>query len=126
MPFKIGRHPRGLTNALTLFGGVGPEELEDRARAVVDLLQFYGMQQQAVLTQNAGALAEGSFVAVSSSTTFALLYAATGTVIKTATATALRMSITGVRNGSNGCQHASSDLGPFGATETGPAEECFC
>lgn len=54
MPFKIQRVPRGLDQLLSTFGGQTPIQLADDVRAIIDLLQFYGLTQR---SHAAGAVA---------------------------------------------------------------------
>lgn len=82
MPLKIQRVPRGLGEMLSTFGGQTPAELEDRARGVVDLTQFYGMMQRSVQTSGFVAAAASlttmqAFIAVNS---WALLFAASAAI----------------------------------------------
>lgn len=122
MPFLIQRVPRALLNLLSLQGGTTPAELEDRARATIDLLQCYGMTQLQ-LRQNANAaLAEGGTVSVSvpEGETW-VLFSAALLIQKTATMTALRASIQIGINFADRSAVACEELGPFGATETGSA-----
>lgn len=128
MPFRIQRVPRGLNELLNIFGGGTPTELEDRVRSTLDTLQCYGMQQRQVFGANNAALAEnGSIVFVPSTVQWMMLFGVTVTVIKTATATALRAA-SFIRYNADLNQEAalaSDDLGPFGATETGAATVVF-
>lgn len=131
MPFRIQRVPQGLNNLLSIFGGATPVDLEDRVQASLELIQFYGLQQQRVVFGNDAALAEGS--QVSATVNFpavrgqwAVLFNASVAVVKTATVTALRASLRMQRAGSgNTTTIASDELGPFGATETGVAHVVF-
>lgn len=127
MPFKISRVPRGLVDLLSAFGGVTPPELEDRIRAVVELVQFYGMQHLTVQSANNAAAAKGVGVVITPSTTnWAVLFMATTSIVKTATVTALSGQVF-IRRSSglfNMCV-AERALGPFGAAETGVAAVPF-
>lgn len=132
MPFKIQRVPRGLQNLLTISTGEGPIELEDRVRPTVDLLQFYALQQRQILFQSNGAVAElGEVSALTAANSrfqngWAVLFGASFVPIKTATMTALRVTLQMHRSGSaNSAALAAGELGPFGATETGPASLVF-
>lgn len=121
MPFKIQRVPRGLNDLLSIFGGATPQELEERVRGTIDLLQFYGLTQlQTTIGTNAAA-AEGAGTSPAlPPRNWFLLFGVSANVVKTATVTALRADIALNR----ACDQAlllftSGDLGPFGATETG-------
>lgn len=122
MPFRIQRVPRGLNELLSIFGGNTPNELEDRVRASLDVLQMYGIQQRQTFTASNAALAEATDVSNTPSTNWIVLFQASITITKTATMTALNASI-GIRYNGNVNEEetlaASANLGPFGATETG-------
>lgn len=124
MAFRIQRVPRGLNELMSIFGGATPQELEDRVRGTVDLLQMYGLNQERVQGLNNAALAENTNIAFAmSNTQWTVLFDASMTVIKTATVTAIR-AVVSVRLNSDPNQEyalASESLGPFGATETGAA-----
>jgi hypothetical protein len=120
MPFKIQRTPRGLNNLLSLSGGQTPQELEDRIRGVLDVLQYYSLMQERQVTGNNAALAEGGAIdIVSPDTEWWVLKSLNFTLVKTATMTAchLRLEV-GQVAGPAGVIFARS-LEPFGATETG-------
>jgi hypothetical protein len=124
MPFRIQRVPQGLNDLLSIFGGQTPIELEDRVRGSLELIQYYGLQQQQEIGVANGALAEGGTISATSNDTsvrsrFAVLFAASASLAKTATMTAARMRIIVARCGANGVTRAEKELGPFGATETG-------
>jgi len=130
VPFKIQRVPQGLNNLLSIFGGQTPVDLEDRIRGTIELLQFYGLQQKRHVSGTNAAVAEGSSVALGPpdnevQTKWCILFAATGTWQKTATMTALRASVAIARQSANFQSYAESELGPFGATETGAAGVVF-
>jgi len=129
VPFRIQRVPQGLNNLLSIFGGGTPIELEDRIRGQLDLLQFYGLQQQRV-TFDTGAIAETATVNCIAAAAeraelgakWAVLFGASMGGVKTATMTAFRVSIEMIRRGNtSSITLASGELGPFGATETGAA-----
>lgn len=58
----IQRVPRGLSEALTIFGGQTPVKLGDTAVGQIDLLQFYGLSQIQLPTTVDGALASAGTV----------------------------------------------------------------
>lgn len=127
MPFRIQRVPQGLNNLLSIFGGGTPVDLEDRVQGTLELVQFYALQQARVFFQNNAAVAElGTVNAVAAADAaimnqWAVLFGANCTIVKTATATALSGSIRLLRNGAaNSITLEARNLGPFGATETGP------
>lgn len=81
MPNKIQRVPRGLAELLSTFGGQTPIELEDRVRAQIDSLQFYGLSQRTFASANSGGPAASSLttpqaVVIPSSTSWSVLFAA--------------------------------------------------
>lgn len=121
MPFRIQRVPVGLLNLLSIAGGATPTELEDRVRSTLDLLQFYGVQQRQTFSANDPAAAEGTGVNLVLPNAWGVLFAASVTIIKTATMTALRGAVAIRYNGDVNQEEglASEELGPFGATETG-------
>jgi hypothetical protein len=128
MPQKIQRVPRGLNDLLSISGGTTPVELEDRVRSTLELIQFYGLQQRAVFAGNNPAVAENVGVVVTPSVgAWIVLFGASATIIKTATMTALRASISYRLAGDVNQEPAlaSEELGPFGATETGAVSVVF-
>lgn len=126
MPFKIQRVPRGLLELLSISGGGNPTELEDRVRASLELMQFYGLQQRQTLLANNAAAAENTLVSVTpSATNWTLLFAAASTVTVTATMTALHHHVVTQRGGSTEIQIplATREIVIVGATVTGA---CHC
>lgn len=122
MPFGIQRVPRGLADLLNIFGGATPRELEDRIRGSLDMLQMYGTTQlQSAAATNAAAAENAAVAVILSSTRWTVLFAAHGTVVKTATVTALRADVTLNRGTQFSPLLFADELGPFGATETGNA-----
>jgi hypothetical protein len=119
MPFKIQRVPRALQQILAINDGTTPQELEDRIRGVIDLLQLYGTTQlQSGFTS--ATIAEGAAVAVTlHASAWTVLFAAQAGVAKTATMTALRLNCTLNRATQFSPLLFAESLGPFGATETG-------
>lgn len=125
----IQRVAQGLLDLLSIKGlDRLPEDLLREVRPVLELAQFYGLQQQQVLVATNAALAEGGVVGIGQGgasaavgNSWAVLFGATATIGKTATMTAARIGVVVVRNGSNGLDAAQEEVGPFGATETGPA-----
>jgi len=120
VPLLIQRLPRGLSELMSIFGGVTPRDLHDSVQGGVELLQFYGMTQlQTGLAANA-ALAEGGTLTITpSASSWCVLFAASMTIAKTATMTALRAEIAVNRRTLQSCFLFGESLGPFGATETG-------
>lgn len=120
MPFRIQRVPRGLGDLLSIFGGVTPTELEDRARLTLESLQMYGTTQLQSIFGNSAAAAEGSLISLPlNADRWTVLFCAWGAIQKTATMTALRASVVLNRRTQYSPLLFTSDLGPFGATETG-------
>lgn len=87
--FEIQRVPAGLQNVLNLFGPGTPPRLAQELLGVVDLLQFYGLNQRQVLS-NVGTPAIGGTVTLNlNPNNWALLYAARCETDRTATQTSL-------------------------------------
>jgi hypothetical protein len=126
--FKIQRVPRGLGDVLSIFGGQTPTDLSEQVGGVLELLQFYGLQQRQLLTNNNAALVEGGQVTIFLPNFWCVLFMANMAVIKTATMTALRGGVFLSRAGGAaqpGACYLSEEMGPFGATETGQASLAF-
>jgi hypothetical protein len=125
-PQSIQRFPAGLLNVLNMqSAGETPRELASSISGVLELLQYYGLTQRQTLFATNGALAEAGFVSLAALTTWAVLFAATASVAKTATMTALRAAVFVQRGTGLGIPVVSEELGPFGATETGTVTACF-
>lgn len=127
-PQDIQRVPLGLLNVLSMAAsGENPRILASQVAGVLELLQFYGLTQRQVLIGTDAALAEGGSISVTPSlTAWAVLFAMSVSVTKTATMTALRAACFIRRSGVGVPQmYASDDLGPFGATETGTASVVY-
>lgn len=122
MPLPIQRVPRGLSDVLSIFGGEGPRALNDQISGVLELLQFYALQQRTVLSAQNGALAEGGVVTVQMPAQWCLVTAVSAVVVKTGTMTACRLSVAVNRGVPNGPPLKSESMGPFGATETGTVD----
>jgi hypothetical protein len=119
-PFDIQRVPLGLQNVLNLFGSGTPPRLAPEIVGVLDLLQFYGLNQRQVLFANNAAVAEGASLSISTPlTNWSVLYALTGAFTKTATLTALCGTLQIARPGAAAAGYASSEWQRFGATDTG-------
>lgn len=102
MPFRIQRVPRGLGNLLSIFGGQTPQELEDRVRGQLELLQMYGLQQRQVFTFTAAAQTTGgTAIGTPSSDRWCVLHSAFCTVDANVGLTDLAASI-GVVRGATG------------------------
>jgi len=76
VPFKIQRVPTGLSQVLTIFGGQTPQELEDRVRATIDVLQAYGLTQRQQLVAANAAVAEGANLSIVLPASWCILFAA--------------------------------------------------
>lgn len=119
MPEKIQRVPAGLNALLSLAGGRTPQELLEQVRGTLDLIQFYGLTQYARLDTTDAAAAEGTVLEqVVPANQIWIVSAIHAVIVKTATMTALRVSLAWGEAGLPMVVHAES-LGPFGATETG-------
>lgn len=129
----IQRAPLGILDLFSIKGTDRlPTELLQDVRPSLDVLQFYALQQRQVLVTNDSALAEGGQVNVITASSPillrpAVLFGASMGGIKTATMTAFSVEIGVTRGGGNPISVAISTggLGPFGATETGPAGIVF-
>lgn len=123
MPEPIQRVASGLNTLLALQSGAGPRQLADTIGGVLELLQFYGVTGLSQLSNGNAALTEGNPVSVTpSAKNWVVLFGAWGTIVKTATVTALRGEVYVRRGNLNFAQLLFAEqLGPFGATETGNA-----
>ena len=65
MPFKVDRPPQGIFQWLKLFGGRGPNELEDRVRATVDVRDNYSA---ALLVGSSGTPTVGALAGLTDTT----------------------------------------------------------
>lgn len=122
--FTIQRVPPGLLNVIGNFGGQTPPRLAQEVIGALELLQYYGLQQRQVLSAANAAIAEGANLTLQLPNTWCVMYAVAFNAIKTATMTALRVSVLMNRGGIAGVAQQSilsEELGPFGATETGAA-----
>lgn len=125
-PFEIQRVPLGLQYVLNLFGPGTPPKLGGELIGVIDLLQFYGLNQRTILNGSNAALAEGGNISVlTPSTNWSILYALTGAVTKTATLTALNLQLQVGRGGAAPVTYANQEFQRFGATETGTVNICY-
>lgn len=90
---KIQRVPKGLLELLSLAGGQTPYLLSGVVHPTLDLLQFYGLTQlQSAFVTNA-AVAELGQVQLQLPASWTVLFGAVVTVVKTATITDLRVSV---------------------------------
>jgi len=119
MPLPIQRVPQGLGQLLSTFGGQTPQAIEDNARAVVELLQFYGLQQRTQLSATNAALTEGTPLSVTLPNAWCVFFGAELQIVKTGTITALFASLSLLRSGQFSMCVASETFDPFSATETG-------
>jgi len=119
--------PVGLLNVLnSVTSGDNPRILRDEVQGVLELLQFYGLNQRQVLVTINAALTEGTPLSQVLPNSWCVLFGVEIQIIKTATLTALRGSIS-LSRAAQGAAIAvkSEDLGPFGATETGTARMAY-
>lgn len=94
MPLPIQRVPKGLSDVLSIFGGQTPQQLAEQVVGELDLLQFYGLQQRSSLQAGNAAAVQGTAVTVSTpATSWGVLFALQGTVIKQAAMTELALWI---------------------------------
>jgi len=119
----IQTYPRGFLELLMVKGVSAPANLNETVSGTLDMLQFYGLSQLQYRTASNAALAEGGNVTIDTpANEWWVCYGANIIVVKTATMTALRVSIGlgySVGAGSVFSGVHSEALGPFGATETG-------
>lgn len=122
MPFRIQRVPRALNDLISAFGGATPQELEDRLRLTLESIQFYGLTQLQSGFGNQAALAEAaSAQIILDATKWTVLFAAHGTIVRTATQTALEANVNLSRlTQFRPCLFAK-EWTTFGATVTGTA-----
>lgn len=122
MTLPIQRVPRGLADVLSIFGGQTPMMLGDQIIGVLELLQYYGLQQRQTALANDAALAEGAFVSIiPSARNWTVLYTAVASVAVTATMTALDTVVVLQRGGPTDTTApiAVKTRTNFGATVTG-------
>lgn len=94
MTLQIQRVPRALSDLLSIFGGQTPQQLSDAVSGVVDLLQFYGLNQQQFLNATNGALAIGGNIALTvPSNQYWVLFGAHAVCTIPAAATAVRLNV---------------------------------
>ncbi len=94
MPLPIQRVPRALSDLLSIFGGQTPQRLADDIFGTVELLQFYGLNQQQFLNTTNGALAIGGTVALTvPANQFWVLFGAHAVITFPAGATAARLNV---------------------------------
>lgn len=121
---------------LSIYGGHAPNELEERVRATIDLLQFYGLQQRRVVLATNAALASGGSIDLRSTVanvpateTWALLFGGSAGVLKVAATTdvALNLQMTrgGLSNSITLATGSSAQLGNYGAAALGSATVNF-
>lgn len=120
MPQLIQRVPAGLLNLLNANGQDNPRELAPAVTGVLDLTQMYGLSQRQVQVANAPAITEGNVLAIALPNSWCVLYGAEVQCAKTATMTALFLSISLQRQNTGASMTVAADaFDPFGATETG-------
>lgn len=94
MPLPIQRNPRALSDLLSIFGGQTPQRLADDIIGTVELLQFYGLNQQQFLNATNGALAIGGNVTLTvPANQFWVLFGAHAVITFPAAATAARLNV---------------------------------
>lgn len=120
---RVQRAPGGLLDVLSIKGvDALPQELSKEVRGVLELIQFYGLQQRQTLIAQNAAVAEATGVSIQPSVnSWSVLFGISMSISKTATMTALAATL--LLNRSNtapGAQPvAYQSFEPFGATETG-------
>lgn len=119
---KIQRVPRGLSELLSTFGGVTPNQIGDTIQGMLELIQCYGLTQLQTRSSTDAAAVEGSGTGVTlSATNWTVLFGADMGVTKTATMTALGLGLLIRRAQPSFITLASEEFQRFGATETGLA-----
>lgn len=120
MAEQIQRQPGGLAELLLTFGGVTPREIAPEVKGVLELLQFYGLGTRRIITAS-GAPVEGGALTVATPANWSVLFAAETNFTKTATLTALSVSLMVSRfpNISEAICVAAAEYTAFGATATG-------
>lgn len=111
---EIQRLPSGLANVLGLFGGILPNELAKENMGVLDLLQFYGLSQRAVLGAQNAALAPGAILTCQLPSTWCVLFGASFAIAANAAITALGASIAVNRGTPSGPAYNSIEFPQFG------------
>jgi len=101
--------------------GENPRALSAQVSGVLELLQYFGLNQRQLLFNNNPAAAEGAVIVVGPFPSWCVLFAISGTITKTATMTAARLAVGFQRGNPPPMLVISEDCGPFGATETGQA-----
>jgi hypothetical protein len=90
----IQTYPRGLLEVLQVKGLPAPNDLGETIVGTLDLLPFYGLSQQQVLSVTNAALAEtGSILITVPNNQWWLWYGSSVHIVKTATCTSFQMSI---------------------------------
>lgn len=119
MAQKIQRQPGGLAELLLTFGGVTPNIIEDSVRATLEALQFYALGNRQVIS-GTGAPVEGGAIQIVTPQAWSVLFAAEANFVKTATLTALNVSLLiGRTVAMDSVCVASKEYTQFGATVTG-------
>lgn len=121
---RVQRTPRGLSQLLSIFGGETPQSLAPELRAHLNVLQLYGLTNQQRVTNSNSVLAEGGTVAIAASQDWWIIYSMHLVVVKTATMTALQLSLQLGQPAAVGTLWARS-YEPFGATEAGTIADGF-
>jgi hypothetical protein len=94
MADKIQRVAVGLANILSLQGGRTPELLGDGVASVLDLLQFYGLQQLTRLSASDAALAPAGNISIQTpANSWCVLFGANARIVQVAAATGIRLNI---------------------------------
>jgi hypothetical protein len=107
---QIQRVPRALSDLLSIFGGQTPQMLSDENHGIVDLLQFYGLNQQQFLNATDAALAIGGNATLTvPSNQYWLLFGAHAVATIPAAATAIRLNVN-AGNGSSFVALATDQL----------------
>lgn len=93
MPLPIQRVPQGLGQLLSTFGGQSPQQLSENVSGVLDLMQFYGLQQRSFLQATDAALALGGFVTVGPLSVWSVCFGVLAVANKAAAMTDLSLAI---------------------------------
>jgi hypothetical protein len=116
-PWSIQRVAQGLLTVLNIRGGRTPDELEGKVRGILNLLQFYGLQQQQVLTAGSAAVAASANVPQATITlaNWAMLYCAQAAELPQAGRTQSGLGVSIARPGQRACIYAPINLAPYAA-----------
>jgi hypothetical protein len=97
-PFDIQRVPQGLQNLLNLFGPGTPPVLNQNVQGVLELLQYYGLNQRTVIA-NSQVVATAVGVSLPALASWAVLYALSADFVSGAADVTIKLSTSINRGG---------------------------